>query len=174
MQVINRESDARIVSFAVCLKKLQYLTERLKVVNDFGVNNVACVSSPRRSALVSLACSHRLPCPRSTRPSTLPPYHERAGPGNKSGLGLGSLSNYIVSGYLVSRFFAPRGQTTTNASLCRSKFVRIPSWSVTIYLCLFVAVEGAVVGVVGEAEEAGEEEEEEVFSSEILGLLSLL
>ena len=52
MQVINPESDARIVSFAVCLKKLQYLTERLKVVNDFGVNNVACVSSPRRSALV--------------------------------------------------------------------------------------------------------------------------
>lgn len=56
--------------------------------------------------------------------------------------------------------------------------MRIPSWSVTIYLCLFVAVEGAeveaVVGVVGEAEEAGEEEEEEVFSSEILGLLSLL
>ena len=48
---------------------------------------------------MSLACSHRLPCPRST----LPPYHERAGPGNKSGLGLGSLSNEIVSGYLASR-----------------------------------------------------------------------
>ena len=96
----------------------------------------------------------------------------------QSGLGLGSLSNDIVSGYLASRFFAPRGQTTTNASSFRSKFVRIPSWSVTIYLCLFVAVEGAeveaVVAAVGEAEEAGEVEEEEVFSSEILGLLNLL
>ena len=123
---------------------------------------------------MSLACSHRLPCPRST----LPLYHVRAGPGNKSGLGLGSLSCDIVSGYLASRFFAPRGQTTTNASSFRSKFVRIPSWSVTIHLCLFVAVEGAEggagVGAVGEAEEAGEVEEEEVFSSEILGLLNLL
>ena len=127
---------------------------------------------------MSLACSHRLPCPHSTNPfnpfsSNLPPYQKRAGPGNKSGLGLGSLSNDIVSG-----FFAPRGQTTTNASSFRSKFVRIPSWSVTIYLCLFVAVEGAeveaVVAAVGEAEEAGEVEEEEAFSSEILGLLNLL
>ena len=32
----------------------------------------------------------------------------------------------------------------------------------------------AVVAAVGEAEEAGEVEEEEVFSSEILGLLNLL
>ena len=83
-----------------------------------------------------------------------------------------------MSGYLASRFFAPRGQTTTNASPFRSKFVRIPSWSVTIYLCLFVAVVGAEVEAVGEAvgeaEEAGEVEEEEVFSSEILGLLNLL
>ena len=48
----------------------------------------------------------------------------------------------------------------------------------TLYLCLFVAVEGAeveaVVGAVGEAEEAEEVEEEEVFSSEILGLRNLL
>ena len=84
---------------------------------------------------MSLASSHRLPCPCSTlyvqpclepQPGTLPPYHERAGPGNKSDLGLGSLSNDVVSGYLASRFFAPRGQTTTNASSFRSKFVRIP------------------------------------------------